>query len=66
MIPKLLAWVALALAVVGSALGLTAVFAGSALGAGTAGMLVLWGVVPLALIAVIVALVLLVLGGLKA
>lgn len=66
MIPKLLAWVALALAVVGSALGLTAVFGGSALGAGTAGMLVLWGVVPLALIAVIVALVLLVLGGLKA
>jgi hypothetical protein len=66
MIPKLLAWVALALAVVGSALGLTAVFGGSALGTGTAGMLVLWGVVPLAIIAVIVALVLLVLGGLKA
>jgi len=65
MIPKVLAWVALALAIVGTALGLTAVFAGSALGTGTAGMIVLWGVVPLAIIAVLVAVVLLVLGSLQ-
>ncbi|MFZ4733411.1 MAG: hypothetical protein ACOYK7_12800 [Pirellulales bacterium] len=65
MLPKLLAWVALALAIIGTGLGLTAVFAGSALGTGMAGMLVLWGVVPLAIIAVLLAVVLLVLGSLQ-
>lgn len=65
MLPKLLSWIALALAVVGTVLGLTAVFGGAALGKGMAATLVVWGVVPLAIVAVLLAIVLLVLAALQ-
>jgi len=63
MLPKLLAWIVLALSIVGVVLGLVAVFGGAALGPGLPAQLVMWGLVPLVAVASLMALALLALGG---
>lgn len=59
MLSKLLAWSALGLALLFVILMLTAIFAGSSLGA-AAPLLVYWGAIPLLGIAILLAVVLLV------
>jgi hypothetical protein len=63
MISKLLAWIVLALSLVGVVLGLVAVFGGKALGPGLPAQLVMWGLVPLVAVATLVSLALLAVGG---
>lgn len=59
MLPKLLAWTALGLALLFVILMLTAIVAGSSLG-DSAPLLVYWGAIPLLGIAILLAIVLLV------
>ena len=60
MVPKLLAWLAFASALVGSLLALGGLFGGAALG-DLAPMLILWGAIPLFAVAVLIAVALLIL-----
>ena len=59
MLPKVLAWTALALVLLFAVLMLTAIFAGSSLG-DSAPLLVYWGAVPLLGLGILLAVVLLI------
>ena len=66
MIVKLLAWIALALALVFVGLGLAGVFAWDSLGADTAKTLFYWGAIPALGLSLLVAFVLLIVSAFKA
>lgn len=64
MLPKLLAWIAFAAALLASVLAVTGLFGGESLG--TLGpLLILWGSIPLLCVAMLVAVAVLVMGAFK-
>ena len=64
MLPKLLAWIAFAAALLASVLALAGLFGGEALGE-IGPLLILWGAIPLLCVAMLVALAVLVMAAFK-
>jgi hypothetical protein len=64
MLPKLLAWIAFAAALLASVLAAAGLFGGEALG-DLGPMLILWGSIPLLCVAMLLAVAVLVMGALR-